>query len=263
MSLRRKVSQFGRRFGLSITFAKSSEEMNHYRENLERCIRKYEFLMRLQSNPKFEKAIDACNYSQSQLGADIFVLDFLNFKEGGFFIECGAGDGFHLSNTLLLEKRFGWEGILVEPNKHFHSTIKNGREALFEERLLSSESGHLVEFSELEVGELSGVTKNLGGDSKYEKSRYLVESISLKDLLLLHHAPAVIDYFSLDVEGHEYEILKNFDFSAFRFRVISIEHNFSESRALIYDLLVSNGYKRVFENLTSFDDFYIDAEMSL
>ena len=257
MGVRRIFSQFSKLLGLNVTFAKSSAEMNQYRESLEGYIRKYEFFMKLQQNPKFEKALDACKISRSQLGADIFALDFLNFKEKGFFIECGAGDGFNLSNTLLLEKSFGWKGILVEPNKQFHSTIQNGREAVFEGRLLSGETGHLVEFSEIEIGELSGITKSLGVDAKYEKRRYLVESISLRDLLLFHHAPSEIDYFSLDVEGHEYEILKNFDFSEFQFRVISVEHNFSESRNLIYDLLISKGYRRVHENLTSFDDFYV------
>ena len=34
--------------------------------------------------------------------------------EGKFFIECGAYNGEHDSNTLTLEKEFGWQGILIE-----------------------------------------------------------------------------------------------------------------------------------------------------
>ena len=37
-------------------------------------------------------------------------------KQDGFFIEAGAHDGVEASNTLYLEKKMGWKGLLVEPN---------------------------------------------------------------------------------------------------------------------------------------------------
>ena len=37
-------------------------------------------------------------------------------QRGGFFIEAGADDGELLSNTLYLEFKRGWTGLLVEPN---------------------------------------------------------------------------------------------------------------------------------------------------
>src|ERR1700755_589614 len=48
-----------------------------------------------------------------------FNLTFTNFstlQKNGTFIEAGAFDGETFSNTLNLEKEFGWSGLLIEPN---------------------------------------------------------------------------------------------------------------------------------------------------
>ena len=52
---------------------------------------------------------------KSQIYQDVFVLYILNWKRHGFFVEFGATNGLDLSNTFLLEKGFGWKGILCEP----------------------------------------------------------------------------------------------------------------------------------------------------
>lgn len=43
------------------------------------------------------------------------MLSELDFKRDGFFVEFGATDGFQGGNTYLLEKEFGWRGIVGEP----------------------------------------------------------------------------------------------------------------------------------------------------
>ena len=55
--------------------------------------------------------------SESQIFQDLFVINELDFKEDGFFVEIGAADGKYLSNTYLLEKEFKWDGLVVEPAK--------------------------------------------------------------------------------------------------------------------------------------------------
>ena len=44
------------------------------------------------------------------------VAKLLDFKRNGIFIEAGAYDGEIHSNTLQLELKYNWTGILVEPN---------------------------------------------------------------------------------------------------------------------------------------------------
>ena len=65
-------------------------------------------------------------------------------------------------------------------------------------------------------------------------------------MLIKYNAPKFIDYLSIDTEGSEYEILKNFDFKSYKFRVITCEHNYNENREKIYELLTENGYERRF-----------------
>ncbi len=68
---------------------------------------------------------------------------------------------------------------------------------------------------------------------------------------ILDHAkvPAVVDYFSLDVEGAEYHVLQNFNFSRYTFLTMSIERPSSK----VHHLLVQHGYRFV-KDLCDFGD---------
>jgi hypothetical protein len=44
--------------------------------------------------------------SNSQLGRDLQVLKYYNYKTNGFFVEIGASDGIKFSNTYLLESKY-------------------------------------------------------------------------------------------------------------------------------------------------------------
>jgi len=56
---------------------------------------------------------------KSQLGQDKFVIEkIFNNKKNGTFVEVGAHDGVHLSNTVSLEKFFSWSGVCVEPSRN-------------------------------------------------------------------------------------------------------------------------------------------------
>src|SRR5262249_16004997 len=68
--------------------------------------------------------------AQAQVFQDLWVLFETNCKRNGYFIEFGAGDGRRMSNTFLLEKSFGWRGIVAEPNPYFHEELKKNRNCL-------------------------------------------------------------------------------------------------------------------------------------
>ena len=91
--------------------------------------------------------------------------------------------------------------------------------------------------------------------------QYAVETISLDDLLKKYNAPEIIDYLSIDTEGSELDILNNFDFNSYQFRVITCEHNYTPARKKIYKLLKNKGYKRILSNISQVDDWYINSSI--
>jgi FkbM family methyltransferase len=200
--------------------------------------------------------------SKSQLTQDLFVLDFLNYKRSGYFVEFGATNGIDLSNTWLLEKEFGWNGILAEPSKSWQHDLLINRSCQIETKAVYSKSNEKLSFLEASSPELSTLNSFRKIDSLNRIGRkYEVETISLLDLLIKYDAPHVIDYLSIDTEGSEFDILSNFDFDNYKFKVITVEHNFTEQREKINQLLSSKGYRRVLKEVSLFDDWYVLKEL--
>ena len=53
---------------------------------------------------------------------------------------------------------------------------------------------------------------------------------------------------TLDVEGGEMEVLKGIDFDKYSFSVMTIEHNYTESKEQIIDFLHTKGYRVLLQN---------------
>ncbi len=202
------------------------------------------------------------NYAESraQLFQDLFVLFSLSQKREGFFVEFGATDGVELSNTLLLERNYKWNGILAEPATCWHKDLSMNRNCVIDTRCVWTKSGEVLEFNEVSDRELSTITKYSNQDGHFVSRRmgeiYPVETISLNDLLSSNTAPSCIDYLSVDTEGSEFEILQAFDFHKYDVKIITVEHNFTVNRDGIRALLESRGFSRVFERFSMWDDWY-------
>ena len=198
--------------------------------------------------------------SYSQLGQDLEVLNVYNNKSNGFFIEVGASDGIELSNTYLLETKYNWRGICCEPiPAKFEKLVINRPKATCIKDAVYSTSGLTLTFDISNYYSLlSGISEHIDAHKKsvdQNKQTINVQTISLLDVLDKANAPSFIEYMSLDTEGSEFEILKNFDFSKYTFGLIDVEHNYIEPRrSQIKNLLLSNGY--VYKGANKFDDMY-------
>lgn len=201
--------------------------------------------------------IDLLDVSRSQLRQDIFALSQVGFKRDGFFVEFGATDGVDLNNSWLMETQYGWNGILAEPARGWHTDLKANRGCIIDTRCVWKASGEKLSFTEAPRGENSAISSFVKTSRKLRGQQYDVETISLNDLLMAHDAPEVIDFASIDTEGSEFDILNAFDFDRWSFRVMAIEHNFAPQRDDIHALLTSKGYARVHEDVSRFDDWYV------
>ena len=163
----------------------------------------------------------------------------------------------------MLEKSFGWDGILVEPGKNWKNNLVLNRTAKLDFRAVSSRSGEYFEFLESNTPEFSTIKgyENNGGHPRVIKEQYKVESVSLTDLLDNYNAPKIIDFISIDTEGTEFSILESFNFNKYKFAIIVCEHNYSSNRQKVFDLLSERGYRRIWSEFTQFDDWFILPEL--
>jgi len=218
------------------------------------------FLNTIKNKRKLDNTIKCLPYFCSQFGQDLFVLNELNFKKNGFFVEFGATNGINGSNTYLLENRFNWRGILAEPAKIFYNELNKNRKCFIETNLVWKNSKSRLLFHEDFAGGLSTIKKFIDHDTQIRKKNkeYILETISLNDLLVKYNAPKIIDYLSIDTEGSEFNILNNFNFNKYKFRIITCEHNFTPNKNKIHKLLTKNGYVKKHSTLVSFvDDWYV------
>lgn len=187
---------------------------------------------------------------------------YLNFNNG-FFIEAGANDGYSQSNTYFLEKERNWNGLLVEGIPDLYKKCKNIRINSIVENyaLVSNEFPHksiTMHFANL----MSVVDGSL---KKEEQENHIKKGVAIQNLdktysievpartleSILDEIPNLhkIDFFSLDVEGYELEVLKGINISKYRPNYILVEARFFDE---VNNFLTEHNYKMV-ERLSHHD----------
>jgi FkbM family methyltransferase len=204
-------------------------------------------------------------------GLDLKMRRHLNF-DGGYFVEAGANDGITQSNTLYYERHHGWRGVLVEPShaNYFKCRANRSPESRvfcaacvpfgYTERFVPMIYSNLMSVSELDGSDLSDPRHHVESGRKYlppneDVVAYGAVPRTLNDILTEAKAPSDIDFFSLDVEGNELQVLEGVDHSQFRFRHLLVE---CRSLPRMTRYLESHGYRYI-EPLSSHDHLFVDA----
>lgn len=197
--------------------------------------------------------------TESQFYQDIIALLLTQGRSDGWFVEFGACDGMRISNTYTLEKSFGWQGIVAEPGRSWHSALKENRSCHIDTRCVYSHSGLKIPFYEAAENDQSS---NIASHQNIERSdTYDVETISLSDLLEQYQAPSHIDFMSVDTEGTEFEILSTFPFDKYTFGLICVEHHLPEEEERMKALMQKFGYKQILRSISEFDGWYVNSDL--
>lgn len=178
-----------------------------------------------------------------------YFLKKLNMTKGKF-VDVGANDGVTGSMTLDLEKN-GWSGILIEPNPVLVENLKKIRTSPVYQNAISSREGELPFYI------VEGGPANLHGLSRFDYSKEFEEHIkrcggevkktmvqvrTISSIMNEAHGLDKIDLLKIDVEGHESEVLKSFDFNKYRPTLIVTEDNFKDEDKRVRHFLNSKGY---------------------
>ncbi len=165
--------------------------------------------------------------SHSQIGQESFVLNVMEEKRGGYYVEVGGFDAVNLSNTHLLETGYGWTGIALE--------IHEGRAKSYN---------------------AARVNPCITGDAT---------TFNFRDYFIEHDFPRRIDYLQLDIEP-AYQTLACLLAMPmeYRYTIITFEHDLyvggdnAAHQETAFNFLTDHGYKRVVKNMAQFEDWYID-----
>ena len=148
----------------------------------------------------------------SQLGQDEWVFDTLHGHLYGTFLEIGANDGVFHSNTLSLERDFGWHGWLVEGNRQLAAICHANRLSKVLNYYIAPVARKQRFYDAKQWGGLVEYTReNLAANHRAYNSPIIeVPTVRLSTVLRPESLPQVVDYLSIDLEGAEYPVLAEY-----------------------------------------------------
>jgi len=257
--LRSLVRKLFAAFGLGLISAKKVQDLESARIQRDNIANKIPLLLLLNSRQLIDnEEVDLFLESPSENGQDIFALVASGKKKNGTFIEFGAYNGVDFSNTYLLERHFGWGGVLVEPIPSNYSRVKEARSCIAIHGAVTPQDQEAVLIKEVPANNLSYVSERSFNLFERAMSRmHSVTGYSLSSLMMKFLHSTHVDFLSVDVEGLELDILSTVDFDRYSFGAICVEHNNSENKIGIRRLLESKNYYLVMEELSGNDFWYV------
>ena len=163
-----------------------------------------------------------------QYGEDRILNLFFKQQEEGLLIDVGAADGFWNSNSLMLLRKPGWKGILIEPEpsqfKVLQDRYKDRPGVTCVECAIGPDEGPRTLFCSGQVSTLRKEAKEAAEemhDVKFTEAR--VEVRNLTRLLSELRVEEPIDFISIDTEGTNYETWQTLDTRLFFPKLVCIE----------------------------------------
>jgi FkbM family methyltransferase len=191
--------------------------------------------------------------SFSQDGEDVVLNSFYENrkKHKGFYVDIGAHHPFRFSNTQYFYKK-GWRGINIEPTVHLYKTFKRHRRKDINLNIGISNSPSSLTFYEFNEPALNGFDKELSTKRDSEGKYKIINTREIKvqrlSDVLDKNLPKnkEIDFFNIDVEGLDLDVLHSNNWDKYSPNYILIEGNVNFnniSQNEIYNYLSEKKYR--------------------
>jgi len=168
-----------------------------------------------------------------------------------YFVDLAANDALQLSNTHALEKN-NWTGLCIEPNPVYWERLAH-RKCTVVAAFVASHDLEPVNVS-LSNNALGGI---VGADMDNKprvgiqyKKKY---TTTLRSVFHRYQVPHDIDYLSLDVEGAESIVMKDFPYDSYVFRFMTVERPKDD----LTSILKSHGYEYIQDLSTWGETFWV------
>ena len=200
----------------------------------------------------------------SQDKQDEFVDKYFQKFKNGIFLEVGAADGVTFSNTLFFERERNWTGLLIEANRKLYSSLVTlRRKAYILNVCLSLNDGiNVVSFLPAEL--LGGVEKSLTAEKMMGRVKYDYPNVKPEEALcipLYSILKAIsmkhINFFSLDVEGAELDILRTIPFHLVTIDLFMVEYYVPSGAAETQKRLAQ--FREFFNQIGIYKEVYLGA----
>ncbi len=182
----------------------------------------------------------------SQYGEDVFLLEYFQGQQNGFYVDVGAYHPVMYSNTYSLY-RGGWRGINIEPDPVKRALFQKFRP---QDRTLSLAISDTEGTATFAMGEeLSGIV-----DDNYfhqvhlgTMQRIQVQTKPLRDVLDQHIRPIgrCLDVLSVDCEGHDEVVLGSNNWDKYRPLIVLCEAFDTSGAHRLEVLLTQQSYRRI------------------
>ena len=204
----------------------------------------------------FKKKVRSKKTSYSFGGVDLIVDYFFKNRKKGVYLDIGCQHPVSNNNTYLLYKR-GWRGVNIDlDKKNIHLFNLSRFDDLNINAAISSKKTNKKLFFYHAGSAINTLEKT---NAKLQKAKYkeikTVITTTINDILITTPYKK-IDYVSIDVEGHELDVLKGFNLKKYLPDIVSIEFlDFSMKKlefknnklnnvlsSKIYKYMIKNGY---------------------
>lgn len=207
--------------------------------------------------------------SFSQEGEDIVLKRLFRNKQDGFYVDIGAHHPFRLSNTYLFYKN-GWRGINIDPLPESEELFKKYRSEDINLCIGISSTETELKYYMFNEPALNTFNEKEAQRKDGSENKFFIEkviSVQTKRLetILDNYLPKNkrIDFLTIDVEGHDIEVLKSNNWEKYSPKIILVEElrsNISDiiKRSEINHYLNEIGYKLYYRTYNT--SFYLKKD---